>query len=287
MSATTTPAHLLARPNSFLDSTQLQGIEGLDRWLLSTCCPIPIAIFEAVAKINEFRWVLHHQSHETIAMDESISPICTIQQIQQLACDVLNQLLNFSAERWASGIHSDHITGSESTDTVAQPYRHSGHAWTSLANCYRSAAIIYFLRSIQSVGPNGDSQEAQEKFEKETNRLLNEHRNALTSNLAFLFKPFEDQSESSSQHSLWNFIIWPLFIHAYDLVASSVPEDENVVQAKVIDHTLQRLHRVGKALGARCLFDAVRLLQQLVSRRVKGQSWNWDDGFPGRCVFVI
>jgi hypothetical protein len=213
-----------------------------------------MSIFEAVAKITEVRWVVHHNG-------EPSSPMPATQRISQLACGVLNKLLNFNAEQWAKGVISDYAADSGIADSIAQPFKHSLYAWASLARCYQSATIIYFLRSIQSVQRHDDSRESQEKFAKGTNRLLDEHREALISNLAFLFKPFGDQSDSSSQHSLWNFVVWPLFIHAYDLVSQSTPEeDENAAQAKVVHQTLRRLHLAGKALGARCLFDAVRLL---------------------------
>lgn len=100
--------------------------------------------------------------------------------------------------------------------------------------------------------------------------------------------------------NLWRYLSWPLFVDAYEMVAWADEDDdeeqkqhqhqqkemEKEKEVRAADKTA-RLARMGRALAANCLVDAVVVLDRVRAKRMKGRVWRWDDAFEGRCIFAV
>lgn len=132
-------------------------------------------------------------------------------------------------------------------------------------------------------------------FFNDAEKILDEHRQSLSNNLAFLLEGLGTKREDLRKPVLWRFILWPLFVDAYEAVGWPRTSDSgksnggNVTGASVAhqERLIQRLRVTGRELGANCLLNAATLLEDVQEQWQARDSWDWDDAFPRRVVFSI
>lgn len=293
MSPPTSPAWSIneAQQREYLD--MIGRLEAVEQRFIASFQPCPLPVLTGVIRTNILRAALHSQQ-------TTRGSIVDTKSTEETLFLTLASLLRFDPADWSRKVCTDYLC-------LPLPQRKDDcheAAWTALATCYQTAAIIYLLRSMKhtpiarSVG-------------QDTEGLLPEQRSKLFTALSFLCRDLSCVKASG----LWRFVSWSLFIYAYELVGwmqiwpsitnispeSGYEHDEAIVAVSVppnppniVVMALRRLQKVGRRLGANCLFDGVELLQGVWRRRWQNQAfgggggmWNWDDGFAGRCVFVV
>ena len=306
-SAATTPVWLLDRKmeKSVLGMLRKQELENMeDRFLVSTA-PCPLEILTVLAEINDARCELYGSlqrgegdrlGHESGEESGSWS---------QRLWKILTRLLCFQPKPWVEKTLKRHEQQVILAETEGGFDRQTmTESWTALADCYRSAAIVYLVRSCSSGYLSKALPEECKAFMDDAEDVLAEHRRALAEGLDFLLEGLMSKSPASSTKSqdiearpiLWRFVVWPLFVDAYEYVAWSKrpPCIVNQTRSDSMDSAhrgqslIEQHRRLGRELGATCLFDAAKTLESIQLKRVaRDKSWDWDDGFPKRVVFAM
>lgn len=307
MSPPTSPAWSINETQQRNYLASISRMEDFERRIIASFQPCPLSVLQAIVQTNVLRAMIFRIGSHDI---ENYLDSNTGQTLTQTAAMTLASLLRFDPSAWSHKVCTGYLE-------LSQPRPHDDAdqaAWAGLATAYQSAAIIYLLRSTQhkplarAAGPT-DNVEG----------MLHEQRTRLSAALSFLCR---DLSRSKAS-ALWRFVSWPLFISAYELIAwdqvvrsdGTPPSSGDGVAGtdqqqqqlspptpKNITAMLRRLQKVARRLGANSMFDAVELLEKVWRRRSSSvqagnssgldgdqiqSQWKWDDGFQGRCVFVV
>lgn len=295
MSPPTSPAWTISEAQQREYLFTLSRLQGFERRIIASFQPCPLPVLLAIVRTNILRAKIHgHVDRGPVSNSEDSSGDSN----PRIFALTLAALLRFDPGTWSRKVCTEYLQH-------PMPRRKDDAdeaAWTALATSYQSAAVIYLLRSAQhtssAAGIGGDAE-----------GLLHEQRTRLSSSLSFLCRDLTRTKASA----LWRFVSWPLLTYSYELVAwsaiaspTSTPSpdsdgdaalplngvqmpSENVVAA------LRRLRRVARRLGANSLFDGVELLEGVWRRRCERLAlagadcgeWAWDEGFEGRCVFIV
>lgn len=276
-------------------------MEAYERRTIASFQPCPLQVLQAIIQTSVLRAAITRAGNNGLQSHVDSDAGSKLTQTMALT---LASLLRFDPSIWSNMVCTDYLElpKPRSSDDANEA------AWTGLATAYQSAAIVYLLRSTQQTAL------AQAAGSTDTvEAMLAEQRNRLSSALSYLCRDLSRAKASS----LWRFVSWPLFICAYELVAwtpiplpggnglspnGDSPDTHDLLQPysttstpapKHITAMIRRLQKVARRLGANSMFDAVELLEGVWRRRVAqaytgdDSRWKWDDGFEGRCVFVV
>lgn len=293
LSCTTSPVRAinLAEQVAYLES--VPNLEEMQRRLLASFMPCPLPVLTAILQTNVLRASLYRGA--TVPAPSSESSELQQFTFAQTFNSTLASLLRFDPKAWAQQVCNDYLSHPQPRPKVDNLML----AWEALASAFQSAAIIYLLRSVQS------EHLPTTLVPKAVNAacLLQEQRRRIDASVTVLFK---DLAAGMKPTSLWRFASWPLFIYSYELVGWSEPEIVGDLNSppgtidgaagtpppnKETVAAIRRMQRLGKRLGANCVFDAVELLQGVWEGRHRSgpeqAEMNWDDGFGGWCVFLV
>ena len=280
MSMTTTPIHLLTQMDPDCFNLQLEDLEELDTYVLSTCAPFPPFILGMVSSLNFTRYAL--ASGITSAQDSFFD-----------VTEAIDLLQEFSVFEWAHHIVETQLPAMGAWDCRLSIYLLIC-VWRQLGACYQSAAVIYAIRSLQPLVSPSDviRNPGFGELLLPLYGLIETQRRLLQTNLEQIFSGLDVEKKSANTMNLWKFVLWPLYVDSYEILgwdsqqheaAPSPPDSDLVVP------NLSRLRWLGAKLGSRSFFDAASQLQIVVERRQQQPMsiWRWDDGFDGRCIFVV
>lgn len=286
-STTTCPQRDLVRRPGLKEALSQGVLEGLEDRLLLAVSPCPLPVLVMLAEVNDLRLDLYDLKQADKAAEANKDPAS---DTSNRLWSILTTLLCFDAPAWAASVYKRHppnhvsLTSYASCDSAAW---HRG--WAALASAYRSAALIYFVRALQSPRLRSLFPDIYMHFSQSTSTALASHRRELSDSLAFLVpsyaaSPADDAAPAARQDpnpNLSRFVSWPLFIDAYDAVAWGEEGSDGR-----LDKT-RRLRRCGRELGVSCLLDAATTLEKLDEKRVPGCLWRWEDAFEYRCIFAV
>lgn len=286
-SATCAPVWVLGggRERQVLDllgRTDLEGVE--DRFLVSTC-PCPLEITKALAEVNWSRAALYaSRKRKDVALQDGLDGA---KGWSQQLWDILTKLLCFQSRPWVESVLEGHQAQVMYAEKVGGFNRKAmTESWIILANVYRAAAIIYLVRACASSHLARALPRECKAFMDDAQEILEEHRRILSEGLDFLLEGFTVPRKHLRRPTLWRFILWPLFVDAYERIAWSQGNDSGDKQ-DLVDALLERHRMLGRELGANCLMDAADVLSNVRRERESKSCWDWDDAFPRRVIFAI
>ena len=308
MSPPTSPAWSIneAQQREYLSA--LPKLEDFERRIIASFQPCPLPVLLAIVRTNVLRAAIHRRSNPSPRVQDLENSPDVDEQIPQNLALTLASLLRFDPAAWARKVCTEYLHLSPPAPRRKEDSDEA--AWTTLASAYQSSAVLYLLRSVQHT-----TFAKAIRGEDEAEGMLHEQRTKLAAALSLMCRDLSRVKASA----LWRFLSWPLWVHAYELVAwtplppssPSLPASEFVggqdttalmlndgvrEPPKNVTAALRRLQRVAKRLGANSLFDGVELLEGVWRRRCEGAAvlggvedmgWTWDDGFDGRCVFIV
>lgn len=340
-SSTTCPDNTLRRRPGLIKALDDNVLDGLQDRFLLTPCPCPLPITKAIAEVNDVRISLYTLSTtEGFDVPHSDLPEDPPQRIWS----ILTTLLCFDTATWvaqmaarfrpdlpspefnaasfsspSTTIPSTTPTPRSSTSTTPTPAEITSHpfnrAWTALANAYRSAALIYFLRAmLTSPHLRRHFPDAHRDLAATSPSLLAAHRATLEQELTFLtprcflvassaaIAVGEAETEAGGSEEgedggvtarrLGRFLAWPLFVDAYEAIAWGGPRGKgsNREVDVMIEEKVRRLETLGRLFGVGCMADAAAFLQGFKTRiRASdvADTWRWEEGFDGRWIFSV
>ncbi|KPI40120.1 uncharacterized protein AB675_11439 [Cyphellophora attinorum] len=286
-SATTAPVWVMGRGRErevvrVLGRKDLGDME--DRFVASMCA-CPLEIVRTLAEINGLRAELYALQRtpdrgEGFAVDGE-------SEVSTRLWNILTRLLSFKATNWVERTLMRHDAQVVHAETAGGFDRQAmTESWTRLADCYRSATVIYLLRACASSHLSTALPEGCRAFMEDSEEVLNEHQHILSMSLAYLLRGLGFRQTDIRGPILWRFIYWPVFIEAYEFTGWSPKAADSCATAEV-DGRLDRMRLLGRQTGAMCMSDAAELLKKVARERKGKQAWHWDDAFPQRVLLSV
>lgn len=262
ISTSTTAASRLTNEDLDAHIEYINLVDVLEAETLSSWCPCPISVLRGIILINRARMLDSQQQLIPSTLGENLAKI-------------KDTLLRFNPVAWAD----DLLTRSDAIPDSTTSLLETRAEWTSLAQAYQAAALLYLFRTLAAAGEQSGLGEESEDLFSQTKALLGEA-------LHPLFSSFSMNPNGTEGPRLWRFCLWPLFIDAFD---SAVWGSSTATQVPVMsmEQKIQRFRSVGLRLGTSTMNDAAELLSGLLKSHTTGRSRSWDDGFPDYSVFVV
>lgn len=295
MSATTCNSRLLKISNteSQLDYLSLMPFLGKDD--ASNCCPCPHDLIMAIIHINVLRTMLYQtQPSPSMNLDQR-----KFSAFQKRLENILNLILSFNPNNWAMSVVSSHHSINPGCDKPRVDNNHADNeeeetaGWTTLAQCYQSATLIYCLCSLSPF----PTTTILPPIPSSHGTMSNLHETAMQNLAVNLHRVFHGSRPSHQRNRtpFWKFVCWPLFIAGFAEAGCREvsPEDETVPPRCL---PARQLRNLAQALGARSMLDAEGLLRRVWSERDarvvvtgagKREAGDWDEAFSERCVFIM
>lgn len=276
-------------PTSLLSSKELEAADdyifklpGIEHNLQSTCCPLPLPVLTAITQTNYFRKRL------SCGVDaDYASAYKSLQALVASFQSILRQLDKFEPAAWAARTIAEFPDTGIHAERAAPLFRETELSeWTAIGQCYQSATIIYLLRSATSCSSSRSYAILSIIASTATDRLSAEVY-TLGTTLNSLFLSFPDRRPTCLRPGLWRFTMFPLFIHALELLVWQ--QQTHPAPSTAAQHRhLERMRSVGRVLGCRAMTSAAECVEGALQLRKRlGRALSWDGCFKGRSVFVV
>ncbi|ETN39254.1 uncharacterized protein HMPREF1541_05477 [Cyphellophora europaea CBS 101466] len=274
MSTPTSPASLLIQEELDDACNSILRLPSLEQIILASCCPVPIPILTIITQVSSWR-----KRVDTFASQASGD---SWKGFEASFRSALQRLDSFDADEWATRIIIDFPDNGSHNERKLIPFRESEVSeWAALGQCFQSATTIYLLRSVASSGLRLHKGSAIVPDTNIEERLEDEVR-TLDTTLDQLMLRFGEQHPTSLRPGLWRFTMFPLVIHAFELLVWRVPS------SSVQHHCFSRMKTLGLAIGLRTMDGAIECIDQAMKRRdILGGDIRWDDLFNSRAIFVV
>ena len=242
----------------------LELLPHLEQDLIASGYPCPQSLLHAIVEINILRTSIHHNKTTRDHEDATHYKLATL----------LRTIESFDAERWAAKVSSfGRIRPERDLDSMSVA---SIICLTSLAICYKSAALLYLFFS-NTTACSTPERARQQQIVRAAKHTLTQHAQLLLS------KASQTHNDGPLHTQLWKFITWPLVILSYVCVAWG-DEDEPV------DISLALLRTIAAAMGRTRLPGPEQLIRRVQKERaIRPQHLpcTWDEGFDSRCTFAL
>lgn len=287
LSSTTCPTHMLveSRRRGLVTMLRDGRIHGLDDLLLVGTGPCPLAIMTALGEANELKASLFERRYKS----EYECPGVSTAYSEQL-WNIVTQLLCFDPDAQVDRSLRKHRKGTAAARYDANFGQEKMRtSWIKLTACYRSAAVVYVIRSFSSTSIRRALSSECRAFLSSIGGTLEEHQAILSEGLEYLLQDLNTAVKTPTRPNLWRVMFWPLFVHAYDSIAwpGESPKSGTTIQEATKDELLGRLRMLAPILGANALYDAADLLDKVHQRRQYHMTWDWEDAFDSRYIFAV
>lgn len=237
-------------------------IPNIDFQLITCASTCPVEVLQVIARTSSLRRRIWRRG---TSPNTSSSPTTSFSYTS-----LLDELNGFDSAAWASRISHLGLSYPVQVSNVAPCSSTEG--LSSVAECFRSAALVYLILSCNTVIEEGDM---------DTVRCACK---VLLTNVNELFDKASQDWNTPLDTQLWKFVTWPLVVAAYAWIGWGIE-----VEGLYLETLFSRLKFITGAKSLLSMPGATPHLQEVRSRRADFPDlcWTWDKGFKERNPFVL